>query len=74
MDPITVTNLVQDRTHELRRTAEQLRQERALRTTRSADAVASTESAGSTAVQRRPTELSSRSAAAESCTPARPAA
>jgi hypothetical protein len=45
MDPITVTHLVQDRTTDLQRTADQLRQERALRsapttTTTAAEAVA----------------------------------
>ena len=34
MDPITVTHLVQDRTHDLQRIAEQVRQERSLRSTR----------------------------------------
>ena len=40
MDPITVTHLVKDRTVELQRTADQVRQERALRSTSSADAIA----------------------------------
>jgi hypothetical protein len=33
MDPITVTNLVQDRTQDLQRLADQVRQERSLRST-----------------------------------------
>ncbi|HUP55120.1 MAG TPA: hypothetical protein VM408_06415 [Methylomirabilota bacterium] len=38
MDPITVTHLVQDRTNDLQRTADQVRQERALRSTAAAAA------------------------------------
>jgi hypothetical protein len=40
MDPITFTHLVQDRTTDLQRTADQVRQERVLRLTPSARAVA----------------------------------
>jgi hypothetical protein len=39
MDHITVTQLVQDRTTDLRRTADQVRQERVLRSTPSAEVV-----------------------------------
>ena len=40
MDPITVTRLVQDRTQDLQRIADQVRQERALRSTAAAAAEA----------------------------------
>ena len=66
MDPITVTNLVQDRTQDLQRIADQVRQERALRSTPQTE---------STASHVRPTE-SRRSPApgkAGGCAPAEPA-
>jgi hypothetical protein len=41
MDPITVTHLVQDRTQDLQRIADQVRQERSLRSTPPAEVTAS---------------------------------
>jgi hypothetical protein len=41
MDPITVTHLVQDRTQDLQRIADQVRQERSLRSTPQTEATAS---------------------------------
>ena len=48
MDPITVTHLVQDRTQDLQRIADQVRQERSLRSTAHAEATASTAAAEAT--------------------------
>ena len=64
MDPITVTKLVSDRTQDLQRTADQVRQERALRTTRTADAVNPS---------TRPAEVRGSPAKAGRCAPAEPA-
>ena len=79
MDPITVTHLVQDRTDELQRTADQLRRERALRPTRTVAAVASTAPRGAAPAspalrpERRP-DARPMPATTDGCTPARPAA
>ena len=67
MDPITVTHLVQDRTQDLQRIAEQVRQERSLRSTPQPEATAS---------DIRPTEPRRSPASGKSgaCAPVEPAA
>ena len=70
MDPITVTHLVQDRTNDLQRIADQVRQERSLR---------ATPPAGADAALARPAEVrraparASVPAKAGGCSPAEPA-
>jgi hypothetical protein len=59
MDPITTTHLVQDRTEDLRRIADQVRQERSMRSTPPAAAVAE-----ATASPARPIEAPRSAAAA----------
>ena len=66
MDQITVTKLVSDRTDDLRRTAEQVRQERALRST-------TTSRSEAVALPRRPAEERRSPASARDCAPAEPA-
>ena len=65
MDPITVTHLVQDRTQDLQRIADQVRQERALRSSPPSEPAAS---ATRPAASRRST-----SPEAGGCAPAEPA-
>lgn len=65
MDPITVSQLVHDRTVDLQRTADALRQERALRRAPSAE-TAAPPSARAVEVRRSPTK-------ADGCSPAEPA-
>ena len=67
MDPITVTHLVQDRTEDLQRTADQVRRERTLRSTVAA-VVAATPTR---ATDARRSPAPSR---ANGCAPAEPAA
>ncbi len=64
MDPITVTKLVSDRTDDLQRIADQVRQERALRSTTTSRAVAP---------PARPAESRRSPASARDCAPAEPA-
>ena len=77
MDPITVTHLVQDRTIELQRTADQVRQERALRSTSSADPVAVARdlqpAAQAASHPIGPAKSQPSSAKAGGCAPAEPA-
>jgi hypothetical protein len=68
MDPITVTHLVQDRTDDLRRIADQVRQERALRST-PPEAVTSSPTRRAQP-RRSPTPTSTK---AGGCAPAEPA-
>jgi hypothetical protein len=72
MDPITTTHLVQDRTEDLQRIADQVRQERSMRSTPPAAAVAE-----ATASPARPIEAPRSAAAtrtnAGGCAPAEPA-
>ena len=71
MDPITVTHLVQDRTQDLQQIAEQVRQERSLRSTAATEATPPAD-ARATEARRSPTP---RSAPTKSggCAPAEPA-
>jgi hypothetical protein len=59
MDPITTTHLVQDRTEDLQRIADQVRQERSMRSTPPAAAIAE-----ATASPARPIEAPRSAAAA----------
>jgi hypothetical protein len=68
MDPISVTHLVQDRTQELQRVADQVRQERALSSTQPAEAVAS--STPPAEARRSPVSSPTK---AGGCAPAEPA-
>jgi hypothetical protein len=68
MDPITATHLVQDRTKDLQRIADQVRQERSLRSTTPAEATASP--VQPTEARRAPAP---RGAKAAGCAPAEPA-
>lgn len=71
MDPITVTHLVQDRTQDLQRIADQVRQERKLRSTSTAAAEATPPaSARPTEPRRVPAPNPARAAG---CAPAEPA-
>lgn len=66
MDQITVARLVQDRTQDLQRTADQVRQERSLRSTARA--------AAATSASARPAEARPQAAARlGGCAPAEPA-
>jgi len=77
MDPITVSHLVQDRTMELQRTADQVRQERALRSTPSAGAVVGVRptrpAAEAAAHPTGPARVRPSPAKAGGCAPAEPA-
>ena len=75
MDPITVTQLVHDRTLDLQRTADQLRQERALRSTAAAQAVAgpTRSAAGAAAHPAGPAKARPSPTKAGGCAPAEPA-
>ena len=66
MDPITVSQLVHDRTLDLKRTADGLRQERALRPPLAAESGASPAATG-------PAEFRRSTAKAGGCSPAEPA-
>jgi hypothetical protein len=68
MDPITVTHLVQDRTQDLQRIADQVRQERALRSTPPAAAPSSPTRPAE--ARRSPAPTSTKAGA---CVPAEPA-
>lgn len=71
MDPITVTHLVQDRTQDLQRIADQVRQERKLRSTSTAAAQATPPESARPAEQRRVPARDPRRAGG--CAPAEPA-
>jgi hypothetical protein len=71
MDPITVTQLVHDRTFDLQRTADGLRQERVLRPGPVQTGSSIAESGSSPAA--RPAELRRSPAKAGGCSPAEPA-
>ena len=68
MDPITATHLVQDRTQDLRRIADQVRRERALRPTPPAEATSSPTRSAEDRRSAAPT-----STKAGGCVPAEPA-
>ena len=77
MDPITSTHLVQDRTAALQRTADQVRQERALHSTPSATPPAAVDSVAVTVTQTRvadPPPAPAASAKATDCAAAERAA
>ena len=71
MDPITTASLIHDRTQELQRTADQVRQERTLRS----NAIVPVAVVEATAVgaPARPDEPQRSPAMAGSCSPAEPA-
>ena len=73
MDPITVTHLVQDRTQDLQRIADQIRQERSLRSTSTATEAEATPPTPVRAIEPR-RELASAPANAAGCDLAEPAA
>jgi hypothetical protein len=72
MDPITVTHLVQDRTQDLQRIADQVRQERSLRATRTAAAAETTPPASARPAEPRRVPAPNPARAA-GCAPAEPA-